>query len=143
MSDMVEREILQALQTATITAVEASTMNELPIKMLGRSFSPPNDQKYLEVVHIPNNIGGQYWGNEKTYRGLFRLILHWPNNDAGVYDPMNVLASIASHFGKDTILRNGSVSVKILENPNLTGVIESGQETIFPLSMRYQCFRAA
>lgn len=138
---MKEREILQALQTATIAAVAASTMPTLPIKVLGRTFNQPNNGRYLEIVHIPNNVGGEFWGDGKTYRGLFRLILHWGLDDAGVYQPMNVMASIASHFTKDSIFQNGDVSVKIYEEPDLTGVIEVAPETLYPVTIRYMSFQ--
>jgi hypothetical protein len=134
---MIEREILQALQTATINAVSASTMPLLPIKALGRTFDPPGDGRWLEIVHIPNNVIGQFWADGKTYRGLYRLILHWGLDDAGVYQPMDVIASIAAGFPKGSIFQNGSVSVKIYDEPDLVGVIEASPETLYPVTIRY------
>lgn len=134
---MTERAILQALQTATISAVSASIMPLLPIKMLGRTFNLPDDGRWLEIAHIPNNVIGQYWADGKTYRGLYRLILHWGLDDAGVYQPMDVIASISVGFSKGSIFQNGSVSVKIYDEPDLTGVIEASPETLYPVTIRY------
>lgn len=128
--------ILEVLQKATTAAVTGSDMPTLPIKFIGRSFIVPDDQKWLEVVFLPNNRAG-YWGNEKDYRGTYRLLLHWPNNNEGAYEPMRVLASIARFFSKDTPLSGVTIS----DNPDTTGVIENGAENLFPVSIRYQSFR--
>lgn len=137
MSEMYDTMILKALQTATIEAVAASEMPTLPIKGVALTFVPPNDQKYVELVFIPTNRN-DFWGNEKNYTGTFRIILHWPNDLVGPYQPMRVLASICSAFSKDTILS----SVKISANPDFTGVLENGAENLFPATIRYQCFRS-
>lgn len=133
---MYDIEILKVLQTAALDAVAASTMPALPVKPYGRTWVVPNDQKWLELVFIPNNRE-DYWGDEKNYTGMFRLILHWPNDDAGVYAPGAVITSIASYFAKDRPLQN----VRIYDNPNSMGVLEEGSELLFPISIRYQCFR--
>jgi hypothetical protein len=134
---MIEREIIQALQTATINAVNASIMPFIPVAYLGRTFEPPNDDRWLEIVHIPNNVIGQFWADGKTYRGLYRLVLHWGMDDAGVYEPLNVLASIMMGFPKGSIFQNGSVSVKIYDEPDLTGLIEASPATLYPVTIRY------
>lgn len=139
-----ERDILEALQVRTreTVAALASPLNALPVKYLGRSFVIPNDQKYLECVHIPNNILGSTWGSEKTYQGLFRLLLHWPRDDAGAYSPVDIVNSIAAvAFIKGSILNQGAAAVHIYENPDYTGSIEAGTQTIYGVSMRYRQFK--
>lgn len=138
---MVEREIIEALQKATTAAVAASTLPSLAVKYLGRTFEIPNNHQYLEIVHIPNNIDNEFWGMEKTYRGLFRLLLHWPINDEGVYPPTSLMKSISSHFAKGSRFTAGGVSVKIYEEPDLTGMIEQPPELLFPVTIRYMSFQ--
>lgn len=133
---MKDGEILKVLQKAVMAAVTASTTPKLPVKYAGISFTPPNDNKWLELVMIPNNRS-DFWGDERNYQGMFRIILHWPNENAGAYGPIAVLASIASYFSKGLFLQD----VQICETPNLTGVLESGTETLYPASIRYQSFR--
>lgn len=129
--------VLEALQKGVIAAVAASDTPDLPVKYLGRNWVPPNDQKWLELVFIPNNRSGDFWGDEKNYRGLFRMILHWPNDDDGAYVPIRALKSIAGYFTKGLTLQN----VTIYETPDLSGVLEAGAENLYPASLRYQCFR--
>lgn len=138
---MNEKNILQALQTATIAAVAASTMPTLAIKPVGRTFDIPNNGRYLEIVHIPNNVQNEFWGNSKTYRGLYRLMLHWVADDAGAYLAMETIASVASYFTKDKTFQNGGISVKVYEQPDLTGVIEAPPELLFPVTIRYVSFQ--
>lgn len=138
---MIEKEILQALQTGVIAAVAASTLPTLKVKHLGITFTPPDNGKWLEIVQIPNNLNNRSWGGDKTYRGIFRLVLHWPIDGKGVYEPMSLLASISQGFTKGTIFTNGSVKVRVYENPDLTGVMEEPPQLIFPMSVRYICFQ--
>lgn len=138
---MKEKAILAAMQAADIAAVAASIMPTLPIKAIGRTFNPPNDGRYLEIVHIPNNVLNEFWGRSKTYRGLHRLILHWGLDDAGAYPAIDVIASIADYFSKDATYTSGGVSVKITEEPDLTGVIEAPPELLFPVTIRYASFQ--
>lgn len=128
--------ILEILQNATKDAVKQSTVKTLPIKFAGITFVVPDDQKYLEVVMITNNQNN-YWGNEKDYRGMFRMILHWPNDGAGAYVPGRALESITRYFVKGRLLQN----VQIYDTPNLGSIIEAGSENLFPASMRYQCHK--
>lgn len=136
MSIMEDDVILAALQDGVEAAVAASSMPTLPIKYLGRSWTPPNDQQWLELIFIPNNTS-DFWGSEQNYRGMFRMVLHWPNDDEGAYPPMQLLKSIASYFTKDRLLQK----VQIYETPKLGGVLENGAETLYPASLRYQSFR--
>ena len=138
---MIEHAILEALQKATTAAVNVSTVPLLKVKYLGRVFNPPDNGQWLEVVHIPNNVNGEFWGSGKTYRGLFRLLLHWGVDDAGVYDPLDLIASIAAHFPIGATFQSGGVQVKVYQDPDLTGVIEAAPELIFPVTIRYESFQ--
>lgn len=140
-----EIEILKALQTAAIAAVAASTLPDLPIKAIGRVFdikTKAPDGKYLELLHFPNNIQSEFWGKEKTYRGMFRLMLHWPLDDQGAYPPMTILKSIAAYFEKGKTLRSGQISVQIYEVPDFSGPVDASPESLYPVSIRYQRFAA-
>ena len=137
---MKERYVLEALQKAVIAAAPGS----LPVKYVGRSLDVPSDDKYLEVVHLPNNVENQYWGDSKTYRGLMRLILHWPIDDAGAYPMMDIAKTVADNFSKGSLFQDlgANVTVKISENPNITSIIEQPPEMLLPISIRYIYFDA-
>lgn len=140
-----EPDILSALQQAVTAAVAASTTPALPVKYVmvgsagGAAFTPPADQKWLEIVWLPNNRRGDFLGNEKNHRGILRLVLHWPNNGGGAYAPMGVLASICSFFWNGQLL-NG---VQIYGTADPTGVIEQDSEILLPVSILYQSYRKA
>lgn len=137
---MIEQQILEALQHSVTAAVAASTMPSLPVAYIGITFEPPADQKYIELIHIPNNPASRYWSDDKDYQGIFRIIIHWPIDGAGIYAPMRILQSIVNGYSKDMILENG---VKITSNPDLTGVIEVAPELLLPCSLRYTRYSAA
>lgn len=132
-----EREILEALQKATIAAVAASDTPLLPVKYIGRSQVPPSDQKWLEFVFIPNTPDNQTWGDELNYMGMFRLVLHWPNDETGAYPALDVLKSICAYFTKDRRLDG----VKITNAPKLLSVLEQPTEALYPATIRFAAFR--
>lgn len=135
---MNESDIISALQKGVVAAVAESTSPTLPVKYLEVAFSEPNDGKWLEIVWIPNNRIGDFWGVEKNHQGLFRLILHWPNEQAGVYAPLAILGSVADYFYKGRLLAS---IVQIYEAADFTGSIANGDETLYPVSLRYQSYR--
>lgn len=132
-----EEAILRALQGGVTAAVAASTTPVLPISYVGVNFNTPNDQKWLEIVWLPNNIQEGFSGNEKNHRGILRLLLHWPNDGAGAYRPLAVIESIGAYFTNGLLLSN----VQIYSKSDLTGVLQDGDDVIYPLSIRYQSYR--
>lgn len=140
----VEKAILEALQKAVIAAVAASTLPATAVKYVGRNFTPPNDNHWLEVIYIPNNINDEFWAEGKTYQGILRLILHWGMDDKGAYAPMTLIETIGAYFAKGLKLTDpgNTVRVSITDNPNLLNVIEEAPKMLFPLSIRYRCFKA-
>lgn len=132
-----EIEIISVLQKAVTAAVAASDNSALPVSYLDKDFTKPSDQKWLEIVHIPNNRTGSYWGNQKDHRGILRLVLHWPNDGDGIYPPLELLGSITDYFDKNRVLSG----VKIYDIPDYTGALREGDETLYPVSIWYMSFR--
>ena len=137
---MSDKLVLKALQKGVIAAIAASDNPNLPVKMIGRTFEIPNDQKYLEFIHIPNDPNDRFWGDEKLYQGIARLILHWPNDDKGAYDPVDLLASIGSYFTKTRKLVQETIALDIYQRPKFMGTLETSVDTIYPLSLAYRSF---
>lgn len=129
--------ILAALQQATTAAVAASSSPAMPVKYIGLIFTPPSDQRYIETVFLPSNIRNEYWGTSRTYRGAFRLLLHWGIDGGGPYVPLSVLQSIAGYFGKGRTLASG---VRITNEANISSPVEVGSEVIWPATIDYQLF---
>lgn len=138
---MIEKEIIKLIQNKITLSVANSTFPNLHIQALGRTIIPDNSQKYLEILHFANNIKNEFWGNSKTYRGLVRLILHWPIDDAGDYPALDLLQSICTQFDKDLVLQEGEVQVKFSEKPDFFGALTSGQDRIFPVTLEYYSFQ--
>jgi hypothetical protein len=137
----IQTDISQALYQAVYDAVLSSTIINFPIKYPGRTLNPPNDNKYIEVVHISNNLENECWDSSRTFQGILRILLHWKNDDAGDIPAKLYLSEIAGYFSKGKILRFGLASVLIYDNPNDSSAIENGQDCIFPLSVMYRDFQ--
>ena len=132
-----ELDILRTLQTSVTAAVSQSDSPFLPVSYINVEFDTPNDGKWLELVWLPNNVQGDLWGQEKTHRGILRMILHWPNDGSGVYRPLGLLGSISRYF-KNGMLLNGT---QITSKADLTGAIFDADELLLPVSLRYQSYR--
>lgn len=136
--------ILAALQEGVTAAVAAGDDPTLPVKYLLISAASgtqwegvPDDKKWLELVWIPNNRPSDFIGDEQNHRGILRLIFHWPNSGTGVYEPVDLIASITTYFRKGRLLSG----VQVYAKPQPTGIIENGDEVLFPVSIFYQSYR--
>lgn len=138
MSNFLDGTVIKALQKSFLAALAASDFPDTPVKMLGRTFTPPDDgTPWFEVLVIPNNPDNQFWGDERTYQGLFRVLLHVSNEDEGVYGDIDRLKSVVQYFTKNREVTEGTITVRITTPPNLTSIEPAGHETVFPVSMRY------
>ena len=141
-----EVDVIRSLQRGVIAAVAASDNPNLPVKYLltdndginDGQWTVPADQKWLEVVWIPNNPSdGGFLADATQYRGILRLILHWPKMPTGIYMPLGALASIASYFETGRVLSGTQVYGK----PAFGGMIEDADDVLFPVSIYYTSYR--
>lgn len=114
-----------------------SPLTSLPFKMPGRIFTPPNDQKFIEVVKLSNDFG-QTWGSEKIFQGFVRVIVHWPNDDSGIVQPTSLCETIVDAFPKGLQLVYGLARLQIMEVPVILDPITGGQESLYPVSFAYR-----
>lgn len=139
------RYVLEALQKGVLAAVAASSTPALPVKFVGRTFEPPQTGSWLELVHLPNDLSNEFWADGQTYRGVFRLVFMQVMNDKGAYNLMDLARSVSDYFTKGLgLVDPGSfVNVKIIDNPRNMGPMEEAPNIMVPVSIRYQCFKAA
>lgn len=134
-----DRMVITALQQSLIAAIATTTIPTIPVKFLNVAFNVPDDGKWIEPIHIPNNPPDTTWGDEQVYRGIYRIILHWPNLGQGSYDAFNFMKPIVNYYIKNRKL-NGVLS--LLNRPKLTTVTEEGKGLILPFSFEYLSFSA-
>ena len=144
---MSERFVLEALQkkvTAVVAAIDNDNLPDTAVQYVGRVFDPPENGISLEVVYVPNNKRGEFWDDGKTYRGVMRLILHWPVNDQGAYPPLDLMQSVVDQYTVGEKLQDleQNVNVTVTEEPNIMNVIKVGNELLVPVSVRYNFFRS-
>ncbi len=134
-----EQHVLNALQGGIIQAVANSSNPDLDVKYVGMNREKPEDDIWLELIYIPNNPEGEFWGDEKTYRGTLRLVLHCPQKNSSIYEYLNLLHSITDNLSKGLTLEDqgSNVKVSLTDNPDITGIIEEAPEILIPASLRY------
>lgn len=135
---MIDVDIMRGMFGAAIVA----SGQTYPIKIPGRTFNPPNDQKYIELINIKNDTQSRTWGNEQSFSGTFRFVLHWPAVDDGPYPPSQILLDIKTQMHKGRIIRHGAAQIKIFDHGSIQDAIEDGAEILYPLSVPYQSFYA-
>ena len=135
---MIESKIIRCLQEHAIKVI-----NDKNIKCININFNPPVDKKWWELIFIPNNPNNEFWsGDSKTYRGIFRIALYWPQKSQGIYKPLEELERVAKGFEKDTELfsEDGKVKIIITDTPNTTTISEDKPYLIVGLTIKYSCF---
>lgn len=138
---MNEADILNALQTALLASVAASPLPAIGLKMLGRNYEIPANAPWIEEVWIPNNVTGITWGSEQFYRGIYRVLLHYPRIDTGFIPALTILKPVVDYFAKGRKFVSGAMTVEIYENPELVSAVETGAETLFVVSIWYSSFQ--
>lgn len=135
---MRESKIIEALQKQAIKIVN----DDKCLKCVNVNFNPPSNKQWWEIVYIPNNIPNEFWDEGKTYRGIFRLILHWPQKNQGIYKPMEEAERVAEGFRKGTELFDSNEIVKVLisDEPDMSNVLEDEGELLLGLTIKYVCF---
>lgn len=134
---MIESKIINLLQKKVTEVVN----NVYPVKYINTNMKAKD--KFWEIVYIPNNIEDEFWGSGKTYRGIMRLVLHWPQDNKGIYKPMEEVERVANGFEKGIELCDdeNQVRVGITDNPDCTNVIEDEGKLLIPLTIKYLCFK--
>lgn len=134
---MIESKILNLLQKKVTEVVG----NIYPVKYINTNMKAKD--KFWEIIYIPNNIENEFWDSGKTYRGIMRLVLHWPQDNKGVYKPMEEVERVANGLKKGLELFDdvNSIKVSITDNPDCTGVIEDEGKLLIPLTIKYLCFK--
>lgn len=134
---MIESKILSLLQKKVTEIVN----NVYPVKYINTNIG--NVDKFWEIVYIPNNIENEFWDEGKTYRGILRLVLHWSQDNKGVYKPMEEVERVANGLKKGLELFDdvNSIKVSITDNPDCTNVIEDEGKLLIPLTIKYLCFK--
>lgn len=133
---MIETDVMRGIVGAAVSAIGSS----LPVKAPGRVGPTPNDQKYYELVLLQDSNENVSWGNEEVYSGILRIILHWPKDDRGVYDPIETLSALKVTLFKGRIIWEGGAKLLISDNPGLMDMIEEPAEVLYPLSVTYRYF---
>lgn len=142
---MINTDVIKAAINAAVSAITNNWKPEisaLPLKVPGRTFDIPNDQRYFEVVLITNDGADRTWGDERFFRGIIRIILHWTVDDTGIYSQIDLLETLAQSFKKGSHIRFDLADLLIIEHPKIDDLITNGHEQIFPLTIQYQCFAA-
>ena len=135
---MVESKIIKCLQTKALEVI-----NDKNVKCVNINFDPPVDKKWWEIIYVPNNVEDEFWADEsKTYKGVFRLILHWPQKSQGIYKPLEEAERVANGFPKNLELYSEDESVKVIitDTPDVTNIIEDRPQVMIGLTIKYTCF---
>lgn len=135
---MVESKIIKCLQTKALEVI-----NDKNVKCVNINFNPPVDKKWWEIIYVPNNVEDEFWADEsKTYKGILRLILHWPQKSQGIYKPLEEAERVANGFPKNLELYSEDESVKVVitDTPDVTNIIEDRPQFMIGLTIKYTCF---
>lgn len=133
-----ERYVLEAL----MAKVAAAIADVHPAKYPLTTINPPSSHPWWEILYLPNNPDGEFWGDEKTYQGIVRLILHYPMKNE-VFDAMDEVSRVSDQIKKGELLQDAgrNVTVKISEEPDTGAPMEEAPEALIPLTVRYTSFK--
>ena len=114
----------------------------LPVAQIGALFTPPQDQKFLELTYLPNKPKVEPLGSGMFIEQVFlQVTVHWPQGQ-GAIALADAIGAVKTHFAKGTELIGSMAKVIVSsepwEHPDLNGL-----DMQIPVSIPYQAFRAA
>lgn len=111
----------------------------LPIKWPGRAFDPPDDRKYFEIIHFPNDpIDYDWQDHATTFHGILQINLHHPINLGSVVLSEICDNVINNYFAKNTILMESTTRLQIDTVPSVGNIVENAGEVFTPIRVRYR-----
>ena len=133
---MIELDIKRALLKAVESATAAIT-NPLPVQYPGVVFDPPNDNKFIEIVDLPNDATVETWSNGSAYSGTMRILLHWPIDGAGQFPALIKLLEYKTYFAKGTVFWENGNKVIITAEPRMSSLIVTDRDLLQPMNIKY------
>lgn len=136
---MIESKIIKCLQKRAIDVI-GSDKN---IKCINVNYDPAVDKTWYELIYIPNNYEDEFWTDTaQTYRGIFRILMHYPQKSQGIYKPLEEIERIANGFPKNLELYSDDNSVKVMitDIPKVSNIIEDRPQLMIGLTIKYHCF---
>lgn len=136
---MIESKIIKCLQKRAIDVI-GSDRN---IKCINVNYNPPVDKIWYELIYIPNNYEDEFWTDTaQTYRGIFRILTHYPQKSQGIYKPLEEIERIANGFPKNLELysEDNTIKVTITDIPKISNIIEDRPQLMIGLTIKYHCF---
>lgn len=113
----------------------------LPVAWPNVSFSPPADNKYLRIQHIPNVTERQEITSDGPHRylGILQISVFWPQG-AGETEPREIAGQIIAHFPADLILVEDDVEVRISKRPEATGLLQEESVSQIAVSVEFESY---
>lgn len=119
----------------------AGDAGALPIAWPNKSFTPPNDGKFLRVDFIPNRVDRIEIASDGAHqmRGLLQVSVMWPKGE-GTDTPLDIAGAIVAAYAADLTLWDGELSVRVYERPAVAGVIVEDQRVMIPVTILWEEF---
>ena len=125
---------------AALFARVKDTVTMLPVAWPNVEFNPPEDHKYVSVIHFRNQNERLYLrGNEQRRQGLLQLSVVYPIGE-GSPPSLALAGAVAAGFSQDLILRSEGVKVQITKEPDAMSAIKTDVSWIVPVSVYYEAF---
>lgn len=113
----------------------------LPIAWPNKSFTPPNNGRFLRVDFIPNRADRLEIASDGAHqlRGLLQVSVMWPLG-VGTDAPLDIAGAIVAAYPADLTLWDGALSVRVYERPAVAGVIVEDQRVMIPVTILWEEF---
>lgn len=113
----------------------------LPVALPNMPFDPPDDQRYLEVTHIPTATQRQWIDSDGVHRyiGMLQVSVYW-SHGRGEIEPRDIAGKVIEAFPCDTILVEDDVTVRITKRPEAAGIITEDYSVQIPVTIEYEAY---
>lgn len=117
---------------------------KLPFAWPNIDFTPPDDSKYIEVIHLPNVPTDYALSNDTVgiHQGFLQANVRWVPN-VGTIEPNHIAGLIAEHFRKGTRVITSEFNIRIYSHPTIAALVransrENNPQPFVPVSIPYR-----
>ena len=133
---------LADIETALFTRVASLVLSPaLTVAWPNVEFTPPTEEAYLQVDHLPNNAQRLFLltDDPEQWIGILQITVVSPTGQGSI-GPSDIADLVSTHFKADTRLIEGDVVVDVTKDPDIRPAAPDGAWWRLPIDISYQSF---
>lgn len=116
-ANLVELALFERLETMSF-----GVFATMPFAWVNDDFTPPEDGRYIEVKHFPNEPINYAGGGVGILNGFLQVSVHWSRN-AGTFEPNAVAGLVVARFPSGLKIPTAEFQLLVYKPPHIAAFV--------------------